>query len=79
MIVSKVDRRAETYQNQRGEKFDEAVVREGIVLQQQINTVTAIEYMKNRGIASATIQRVLSGVQLRSDDRLAIATSTVER
>lgn len=74
MITSQVDRRADTYRNSQGEKFDAAVVREGLILQRQINTVSAIEFMKNRGVSSATIQRVLSGVQLRGDDRQALAT-----
>ena len=73
MKNTKVDRRADIYQNSQGEKFDAAVVTEGMLLQRQINTVTAIEYMKNRGIDSAIIQRVLSGFMMRDDDKTALA------
>ena len=76
MIISKVERRSDVYRNNDGEKFNAAVVREGVVLQLKVNTVSAIEYMKNRGIAGATIQRVLSGHQLRSDDKQAISSLT---
>jgi len=73
MKNTKVDRRTDIYQNSQGEKFDAAVVTEGILLQRQINTVTAIEYMKNRGVDSATIQRVLSGFSMRTDDKSVLA------
>lgn len=73
MHHTQVNRRADMYQNSQGEKYDAAVVTEGMLLQRQISTVTAIEYMKNRGIDSATIQRVLSGFSMRSDDAAALA------
>jgi hypothetical protein len=76
MITSKVDRRAATHRNSRGEKFGEAVIREGVMLQLSLNTVGAIEFLKNRGVGSATIQRVLSGHNLRQDDKRAIAART---
>lgn len=76
MITSKVDRRADMHRNSQGEKFDEAVIREGVMLQLSLNTVSAIEYLKNRGVGSATIQRVLSGHHLRQDDKRAIAEHT---
>lgn len=68
MITSKVERRADVFTNSRGEKFDAAVVTEGLLLQHRVSTVTAIEYMKNRGISSAVIQRVLSTAQCREED-----------
>jgi hypothetical protein len=73
MMNSKLDRRADMFTNSQGEKFDAAVVTEGMLLQREINTVTAIEYMKNRGISSAIIQRVLGGAATRGDDRSALA------
>jgi hypothetical protein len=42
------------------EQYNVAVLREGVVMQAMVNTVSAIEYMKNRGVGGATIQRVLS-------------------
>lgn len=76
MITSKVDRRSDMHRNSQGEKFDENVIREGVMLQLSLNTVGAIEFLKNRGVGSATIQRVLSGHQLRQDDKRAIAERT---
>lgn len=76
MNASKVNRRAVLYRNSVGETFDEIVVRQGMLLRLQVNTVCAIEYMKNRGISSATIQRVLSGFRMREGDKLAIAAFT---
>jgi predicted transcriptional regulator len=73
MLMNKMERRANTHCNSNGEKFDEAVIREGVLLQRALNTVTAIEFLKNRGVSAATIQRVLSGQHLRQEDRSAIA------
>ena len=69
MMKSQVDRRGDVFQNSLGEKFDAAVVNEGMRLQAKVNTVTAIEYMKNRGGPAAIIQRVLSGAAMREEDR----------
>lgn len=77
MKNTQVDRRADMYRNSQGETSDAAVVTEGMLLQRQINTITAIEYMKNRGIDSATIQRVLSGFAMRDDDKTALARHDV--
>lgn len=68
MISRKIERRAAMYRNGRGEKFDAAVVRQGILLKLEGNTISAVEYMTNRGVASAIIQRVLSGTAWRADD-----------
>jgi hypothetical protein len=76
MITSKVDRRSDMHRNSQGERFDEAVIREGIMLQLSLNTVSAIEFLKNRGVGAATIQRVLSGHQLRLGDKNAIGVHT---
>lgn len=73
MITSKAERRSDVFRNSQGEKFDAAVVTQGLLLQREVSTVTAIEYMKNRGISSATIQRVLGGVALRGGDAEVIA------
>lgn len=73
MLTNKVDRRADVHRNILGETFDAGVVQQGLLLQQRVNTVSAIEYMKNRGIASSTIQRVLTGSLLRTADREALA------
>jgi hypothetical protein len=72
MMNSQAERRADLFQNSLGEKFDAAVVTEGMRLQAQVNTVTAIEYMKNRGMSGAIIQRVLSGVAMRDEDKAGI-------
>ena len=43
----------------------EAVIKAGLSVQHSSNTVSAIEYLKNRGIDAVTIQRVLAGFYLR--------------
>lgn len=53
--------------------FDAAVIEEGILLQSKTNTVSAIEFLKNRGIDAATIQCVLSGFYLHRDVPLHVA------
>jgi hypothetical protein len=73
MITSTIDRRADMHRNSKGEKFDAAVIQEGVMLQMRVNTVSAVEFLKNRGVGAATIQRVLSGTQLRADDKQAMA------
>lgn len=72
MNTNKVDRRSDQYRNSLGEKFDASVVRHGVMLKLEGNTVSAIEYMQNRGVPGDTIERVLSGAQLRDDDKLAM-------
>lgn len=79
MLTSRAERRADTHRNGNGEKFDEAVIREGVLLQHALNTVTAIEFLKNRGVSAATIQRVLSGQQVRQDDKRAIAERSTQQ
>ncbi len=44
-------------------------VREAIGLQACLGTVGAVEYLKAHGINGAVIGRVLSGGQVREDDR----------
>lgn len=76
MNTSRVDRRSNQYHNSQGEMFDATVVRHGVMLKVRGSTVSAIEYMRNRGVRAYTIERVLSGNQLRCDDRLAIISYT---
>lgn len=45
----------------------EAIIKAGLSVQHSSNTVSAIEYMKNRGIDAVTIQRVLAGFYLHRD------------
>jgi len=49
------------------------IVRQGIGLQACLGTVGAVEYLKANGINGVVIGRVLSGGQLREDDRAALA------
>ena len=72
MKTSKVERRSDQYRNSEGEKFDAAIVRHGLMLKVEGNMVSAIEYMHNRGVPVDTIERVLSGTQLREGDKLAM-------
>lgn len=72
MSTSNVERRSHQYRNSQGEKFDAAVVRHGLMLKLEDDMVSAIEYMHNRGVPVDTIERVLSGTQLREDDKLAM-------
>lgn len=70
--LSKVERRSDQYRNSQGETFDAVVVRQGLILKLESTTVSAIEYMQNHGISADTIERVLSGNQLREGDKLAM-------
>jgi len=45
----------------------EAIIKAGLSVQHSSNTVSAIEYLKNRGIDAITIQRVLAGFYLHQD------------
>jgi hypothetical protein len=72
MNIRKVERRSEQYRNGQGEKFDATVVRHGLILKLEGNTVSAIEYMHNRGVPVETIERVLSSTQLRDEDKLVV-------
>ncbi len=51
------------------------LVRQGMLLQQTSNTVTAVEYLQSRGIDSAIIRRVLNGRDVREDDEIALAAA----
>lgn len=73
MKNSRVERRADMFKNSLGERFNAAVVMQGMLLQREVNTVTAIEYMQNRGISGAIIQRVLAGADRRDTDGASLA------
>lgn len=61
------DKQADAYENILGGKIDLAILRKGIEMQSRSNTVSAIEYLRNRGVDAATIQRVLSGFYIHRD------------
>lgn len=72
MINSKIDRRSDIYRDELGNLFDGAVITEGLVVQKTIGAVSAIEYLKSKGVSAPVIQRVLSGGAMRLDDTMAV-------
>lgn len=66
MYSSNINRQASAYQAQANGSID-AIIKEGISVQRNRNTVCAIEFLKNRGIDSSTIQRVLAGFYLHQE------------
>jgi hypothetical protein len=53
--------------------YDARTVQHGLVLQELSNTVCAIEFLMARNVDVAVIRRVLSGKNLRREDRQALA------
>lgn len=53
--------------------YDANTVQHGLVLQELSNTVCAIEFLMARNVDAAVIRRVLSGNNLRREDRQALA------
>lgn len=48
------------------------VVRQGILIQASLGTRSAVEFLKQHGVHGAVIHRVLTGEQVRGDDRTAL-------
>jgi hypothetical protein len=67
MMTEVRDRRSTRHRNEGGRVFDAGIIQHGLLLQRTINTTSAIEYFKNKGVDASVIQRVLSGDRRRDD------------
>ncbi|NNG22448.1 hypothetical protein [Telluria aromaticivorans] len=66
-----VERRAEQSASSvtKGPLKTQQVVRQGVLLQSCVGTLSAVEYLKANGVQGSVIGRVLSGGEVRADDR----------
>ena len=69
MNVNQTDRRADA----QGREYNADVVRRGLVVQRDLGTISAIEFLKAHAVEAAIIQRVLGGNAVRNEDREALA------
>ena len=56
-----------------GREYSADVVRRGLLVQRDMGTISAIEFLKANEVEAAIIQRVLSGNAMRAEDRDALA------
>jgi hypothetical protein len=68
MNAKQVERRADTG----GREYNADVVRRGLLVQRDLGTISAIEFLKANAVEAAIIQRVLSGNAVRATDREAL-------
>lgn len=69
MNVKQAERRADT----EGRAYNADVVRRGLIVQRDLGTISAIEFLKANAVEAAIIQRVLAGNAVRAEDREALA------
>lgn len=71
MQTSQVDRRAAAPVLHADQPYAQAsnVVRQGMQIQASLGTRSAVEFLKQHGVQSAVIHRVLMGEQVRSSDQ----------
>lgn len=69
MDIEHLERRSPTTPGQYGLRFDASTVHDGLCIQRQVNTASAAEYLKAKGVSPSVIVRVLSSDTLRSEDR----------
>jgi hypothetical protein len=67
------ERRSPTYRGLRGAEFDACIVRKGVMVQHLASTPSAVEYLKSNDVDAGVIARVLSGRDVRRDDRAGAA------
>ncbi|MFC5511671.1 hypothetical protein ACFPOU_11110 [Massilia jejuensis] len=68
MNASTIERRSLSHTGTSGAEYDACIVEWGLKLQQSASTVSAVEYMKNRGVDAAVIVRVLTSCGRRIVD-----------
>jgi hypothetical protein len=56
-----------------GREYNADVVRRGLLVQRDMGTTSAIEFLKANAVEATIIQRVLSGNAMRAEDRDALA------
>ena len=54
-------------------EYSADVVRRGLLVQHDMGTISAIEFLKANAVEAAIIQRVLAGNAMRAEDRDALA------
>ena len=71
------DNREEHGKERRGNaptrEYNADVVRRGLLVQRDMGTISAIEFLKANAVEAAIIQRVLAGNAMRVEDRDALA------
>lgn len=72
MNTDQIDRRKLSAGDPAGSDAPAATVTKGLLVQRLSGTVSAIEYLKNNGVGSPVIQRVLSGDAVRRADAQAL-------
>lgn len=78
MTTEQAERRSGTNAEQHRREYDAAVVRRGLLVQRDMGTISAIEFLKANAVEAAIIQRVLSGNAMRTEDREALAALGVQ-
>jgi hypothetical protein len=73
MHTTGTERRSNTDAATPTREYDAQVVRRGLLVQRDMGTISAIEFLKAGGVEAAIIQRVLSGNAMRAEDREALA------
>ncbi len=71
MTVQQLERRVERRCGRQGMDFSAGIIRCGLLVQRYSGTVSAVEYLKTKGVDAHVIARVLSGAPVRLEDRLA--------
>jgi hypothetical protein len=69
MSLRQVERRRQAHPGPARLPSTSDTVRESLLVQRQTGTVSAIEYLKSNGVSADIIQRVLSGIVVRAEDR----------
>lgn len=67
------ERRNQAHRDILGREYNADVVRRGLLVQRDMGTISAIEFLKAHAVDAAIIQRVLSGNVVRAEDRDALA------
>jgi hypothetical protein len=74
MNTDQAERRSAVHAEPHRRQYDADVVRRGLLVQRDMGTISAIEFLKANAVEAAIIQRVLSGNAVRAEDRDALAT-----
>jgi hypothetical protein len=73
MNTQQAERRSSVNVEQHNRQYSADVVRRGLLVQRDLGTISAIEFLKAQGVEAAIVQRVLSGNAMRAEDREALA------
>lgn len=73
MDTKQAERRSDAHRDTRGHEYNAEIVRRGLLVQREMGTISAIEFLKANAVEAAIIQRVLSGNAVRAADQEALA------